>query len=330
MQFTASPMTLAHVPNDVAAADLNGDGRIDLVVAASDVPEPAYKKGYATVLIGTGSGTFASPVDYPTAPGAYNVVVGDFNRDGILDIATANRSEIYYDASCDPRQTWDSISILPGTTGGTFTARSDFSIGNQMKPDDTTTDRNTVESLASGDLNGDHAADLVVSNGTVFLNKAADPNWAPTVDAGPDQTINDPGDHFVHLYAQRERRRSGHADLHLVRQRRRLDPAGARPVLQPAHARRPHLHRRRRRRPRAHGERLGAGRLRIGRRRHERTADRVVDRRAGGRERSFPPVSPYTIRWTATAGSAPIDAVRSQLFARQRCDATTRSLNARP
>ena len=83
-------------------------------------------------------------------------MLGDFNRDGIIDIATANRSEIYYDALCEPRQTWDSISILPGTTSGTFTARSDFSIGNQMKPHDTTTDRNAVESLASGDLNGDH------------------------------------------------------------------------------------------------------------------------------------------------------------------------------
>ena len=213
-------MTLAHVANDIAAADLNGDGRVDLVIAASDNPHPAYQEGYATVLRGTGNGAFAAPVDYPTAPGAYNVVLGDFNRDGIIDIATSNRSEIYYDALCDPRQTWDSLSVLPGTTGGTFTARSDFSIGNQMKPHDTTTDRNAVESLASGDLNGDYAADLVTSSGTVFLNKAADPNWAPTVDAGPDQTVNDPGDHFVHLYASASDVESGHADLCLVRQRR--------------------------------------------------------------------------------------------------------------
>src|SRR5207237_6796383 len=116
-------------------------------------------------------------------------------------IAPANRSSIYYDALCWPLQSWDSVSILPGTTSGTFTARSDFSIGNQANPQEQHIDRNTVEPLVSGDVNDDHAPDLITSNGTVFLNRAPDPNWAPTVDAGPDQTNNDP-DHIVHLLAK--------------------------------------------------------------------------------------------------------------------------------
>jgi len=202
LAFAATEFAVPHDANDVAAADLNGDGRIDLVVAGSDGGDPGFHVGYATVLLGTGGGSFAAPVDYPTAPGAWNVVIDDFNRDGVADIATANRSSIYFDALCWPFQTWDSVSILPGTTSGTFTARSDFSIGNQMKPQDKGTDQNKVSSLVSGDLNGDHAPDLIVSNGTLFLNHAADPNWAPTVDAGPDQTVNDPGDHFVHLFAR--------------------------------------------------------------------------------------------------------------------------------
>jgi hypothetical protein len=129
-------------------ADLNGDGRIDLVVAGSDSSHPGFAQGFATVLRGGGNGTFAAPVDYVTADGAGRVVFGDFNRDGIADIATANRSSIYYDALCWAWQMWDSISILPGTTTGTFTAPSDFSIGNQLKSDDQRTDRDTVESLA--------------------------------------------------------------------------------------------------------------------------------------------------------------------------------------
>ena len=35
----------------------------------------------------------------------------------------------------------------------------------------------------------------------MFLNHSADPNWAPTVDAGPNQTITG-GDHFVILHAK--------------------------------------------------------------------------------------------------------------------------------
>src|SRR6185369_3499945 len=150
LAFAATELAVPHDANDVAAADLNGDGRIDLVVAGSDGGDPGFHVGYATVLLGTGGGSFAAPVDYPTAPGAWNVVIGDFNRDGVADIATANRSSIYFDALCWPFQTWDSVSILPGTTSGTFTARSDFSIGNQMKPQDKGTDQNKVSSLVSG------------------------------------------------------------------------------------------------------------------------------------------------------------------------------------
>ena len=90
-------------------------------------------------------------------------------------------------------------------------------------------------------------------------------------------------------------------------------PPVAEPVLLAAHARRPHLHRRRRRRSRAHRDRFGAGRLRIRRRR--RPTDGRRSTRAGGRRQSSPAGQPYVIRWTATAGSAPITHVRPRLLA---------------
>jgi hypothetical protein len=66
-------------------ADLNHDGKPDLVVAS------AFNQGIE-VLMGNGDGTFKAPVPYSTdsfgaAPDA--TVVADFNMDGIPDIAVA-------------------------------------------------------------------------------------------------------------------------------------------------------------------------------------------------------------------------------------------------
>ena len=45
--------------------------------------------------------------------------------------------------------------------------------------------------LNTSDLNRDGATDLIASWGAVLLNVEADANWAPTVDAGPDQQLDD-------------------------------------------------------------------------------------------------------------------------------------------
>jgi hypothetical protein len=185
LTFTAADMPLDREANDVVAADLNKDGKLDLVVATSthihDAVE-AYSDGYAYVLFGNGDGTFAQPVKYQTAPGAWQIVVGDFTRDGIVDVATANRSSIYRDDCSGGLKTWDTLSILPGRGDGTFEAASSFSLGNQSNLSDRRY-KNTVVSLNTSDLNGDHATDLLASWGAIVINKSADPNWPPSVTA---------------------------------------------------------------------------------------------------------------------------------------------------
>ena len=163
----------------------------------SSCPEPhstvglfgqEFTDGVAYVLEGHGDGTFAAPVSYPAGRGAYQIVVGDFTRDGILDIATGNRSTVFRD-DCGPgAKTWDSLSILPGNGNGTFTAASSFSVGNQMNVDSERF-RNTLSSLNTSDIDADGATDLIVSHGVIFKNRPADPNWAPTVTA----TATEPG-----------------------------------------------------------------------------------------------------------------------------------------
>jgi VCBS repeat protein len=66
-------------PVSLAAGDLNGDGRPDLVASAQGA-------GGVLVLPGTGNGAFGAPTTYPG--GAYSVAIADLNRDGKPDLAT--------------------------------------------------------------------------------------------------------------------------------------------------------------------------------------------------------------------------------------------------
>ena len=190
--FTAADIPLDRHASDATAADVNGDGKLDLIVSGAGSTGglfgQEYIDGVAYVLEGHGDGTFAAPVSYPTVRGAYQIVVGDFTRDGIIDIATGNRSTVYRD-DCGPgAKTWDSLSILPGNGNGTFAAASSFSVGNQMNVDSERF-RNTLSSLTTSDIDADGATDLIVSHGVIFKNRPTDPNWAPTVTA----TATEPG-----------------------------------------------------------------------------------------------------------------------------------------
>jgi len=70
----------------VALADLNKDGKLDLIVATCD-------NAMIRVRFGDGTGTFSDPpVDFPIvsadSPSAFGAAVADFNGDTNLDIAT--------------------------------------------------------------------------------------------------------------------------------------------------------------------------------------------------------------------------------------------------
>jgi FG-GAP-like repeat/S-layer homology domain len=86
--FTAapgSPFTVGASPYSLVAADFNGDGIQDLATVN-------YLGNNVTVLLGNGSGSFTAASTSPLAVGGGPgwVAVGDFNRDGIVDLATVN------------------------------------------------------------------------------------------------------------------------------------------------------------------------------------------------------------------------------------------------
>jgi hypothetical protein len=81
-QFTSSVPLQAPFSQYVLAADFNGDRKLDLATVGG-----AGSGSDLTILLGNGDGTFQAPVTYGAQDLFGEVVAGDFNADGKLDIA---------------------------------------------------------------------------------------------------------------------------------------------------------------------------------------------------------------------------------------------------
>ncbi|HEY2857572.1 MAG TPA: VCBS repeat-containing protein [Terracidiphilus sp.] len=132
--------------NGVVAADFNGDGILDLAVANAPCCDSPLTP-YLTILLGNGDGTFTAAPNVPAPGFPWSVSVGDFNSDGIPDLAFSNSY-----ASIN------SVSILLGNGDGTFTAAASPAVGGG------------AANVLVGDFNSDGKLDLAVENG-VFGNK---------------------------------------------------------------------------------------------------------------------------------------------------------------
>ena len=144
---TGSGMFLAAVqhptdnePSQLVFADFNRDGRMDFVAPGQGAV--AYNYLIVRLNIGTctaNCGTLAPPADSVAGTTPDAVATGDFDRDGDLDLAVANKSS-------------NDVSILPGNGTASLTAGA------------TTATGTSPDAILAADFDADGMLDLAVAN----------------------------------------------------------------------------------------------------------------------------------------------------------------------
>ena len=134
--FAEQMLTPDLVAQSVTAADINGDGRQDVV---------AIGGGVGAVYLNQGDGTFGAQPDFSIDTFATPPVAADLNHDGRSDLVVAGSG---------------SLSVRLGNADGTLTA-----VGPIAAP-------SGVSDVAIGDVNGDGQQDIVLASraqGTVSI-----------------------------------------------------------------------------------------------------------------------------------------------------------------
>jgi hypothetical protein len=133
----------------LAAVDVNGDGKLDLVGIAAQNPPDNGGTGtyYLTVWLGNGNGTFQDPQTYSTANAPLSVLTGNFFGAGHTDLAVLD----------DERE----ISLFRNEGNGSFVLDKTISTGG------------LPAFGAAGDFNGSGVTDLALLQQTSADNGAA-------------------------------------------------------------------------------------------------------------------------------------------------------------
>ncbi len=155
-------------PSAMVAADVNGDGNVDFVIANNNNP------GSLIILTNTGFIPYSynsyhffpsfSPVvgAFPHA-----LVAADVNGDGKVDLISANWGSTTNPSDLRGPLSWGSLTVLTNNGAGGFTNQATFSVGHGPT------------ALLAADVNGDGQVDLITGNVTTFTNQSSPggTNW---------------------------------------------------------------------------------------------------------------------------------------------------------
>jgi hypothetical protein len=137
LSFTLKMLAPYDAPFAVELAEMNGDGKIDLIVASND--------SSITIIPGDGDGNFReeNKTEIKTATGAKQIAIGDINGDGLKDALVSNWSgELYavFGGKAKIEASSFKLSSIPNPWG-----------------------------VALADLNEDGKSDLIIADGNTKL-----------------------------------------------------------------------------------------------------------------------------------------------------------------
>jgi len=140
----ASIYAAGNDPVSVAVADLDGDGRADIVTANAILSTNGLGNSTVSVLLqdATHPGHYLPAVSYATGVDPQSVAIGDLNGDGRPDLAVADGS---------------GISVLLQDAAGTFSAKTTIATGGGCT------------SVSIADLDGDGTPDLLATDAVSVL-----------------------------------------------------------------------------------------------------------------------------------------------------------------
>jgi hypothetical protein len=131
---SGSPGPSNSVITDIHVADINGDGIQDIIINGK-----RGTTGLVATMLGNGNGTFQAPVETDFTGAASSLtIVGDFNADGVLDVALVSAGE---------------VRVMLGNGNGTFQAPVASFFSTYAGRD----------GIATADFNGDGHLDLVIT-----------------------------------------------------------------------------------------------------------------------------------------------------------------------